>query len=127
LSNIPDDLRYTREHEWIRLEDGVGVLGITDYAQGELGDIIFVEMPDAGVRVASGDPFGTVEAVKTVEEFYSPVDCEVLEINDGLEAEPEKVNQDPYGEGWLLKIRVDDPQQLDELLDAAAYQKLIGE
>ena len=127
MSNIPDDLRYTREHEWIRLEDGVGVLGITDYAQGELGDIIFVEMPDAGVRVASGDPFGTVEAVKRVEEFYSPVDCEVLEINDGLEAEPEKVNQDPYGEGWLLKIRVDDPQQLDELLDAAAYQKLIGE
>ena len=127
MSHSPDDLRYTNDHEWIRLEDGIGVLGITDYAQGELGDIIFVELPEAGARFDVGQAFGTVEAVKTVEEFYSPLDCEILEVNEALENAPELVNQEPYGDGWLLKIRIEEPQQLDALLDSVAYQKLIGE
>ncbi len=127
MSVYPDDLRYTKEHEWIRVEDGVATLGITDYAQGELGDIIFVELPSPGDKLSRGGAFGTVEAVKTVEEMYSPLDGEVLEVNAELEATPELVNQEAYGGGWMIKLRLEDAGQLDELLDAAAYRELIGE
>ncbi len=127
MSVYPDDLRYTKEHEWIRVEDGVATLGITDYAQGELGDIIFVELPAPGDKLSRGGAFGTVEAVKTVEEMYSPLDGEVLEVNAELEATPELVNQEAYGGGWMIKLRIEDAGQLDELLDAAAYRELIGE
>lgn len=127
MSAYPDELRYTKEHEWLRLEDGVATLGITDYAQGELGDIIFVELPQPGDRLAVGQAFGTVEAVKTVEEIYSPVDGEVMETNAALEGAPELVNKEPYGGGWMVKIKLADAVQLDALMDSAAYRDLIGE
>ena len=127
MSVYPDDLRYTKEHEWIRVEDGVATLGITDYAQGELGDIIYVELPAVGDKLSAGAAFGTVEAVKTVEELYSPLDGEVLEVNPELEGAPELVNQEAYGGGWMIKLKIDDGGQLDGLLDAAAYRELIGE
>ncbi len=127
MSVYPDDLRYTKEHEWIRVEDGVATLGITDYAQGELGDIIFVELPRVGDKLVKGGAFGTVEAVKTVEEMYSPLSGEVLELNAELEATPELVNQEAYSGGWMIKMRIEDASQLDELLDAATYRAQIGE
>ncbi|MBC8367523.1 glycine cleavage system protein GcvH [bacterium] len=127
MSVYPDDLRYTKEHEWIRVEDGVATLGITDYAQGELGDIIFVELPRVGDKLVKGGAFGTVEAVKTVEEMYSPLSGEVLELNAELEATPELVNQEAYEGGWMVKLQIEDDSQLDELLDAASYRALIGE
>jgi glycine cleavage system H protein len=127
VSVFPEDLRYTKEHEWIRVEDGVATLGITDYAQGELGDIIYVELPQAGDTLTLGQAFGTVEAVKTVEEMYSPLDGEILEVNPDLEATPELVNQEAYTGGWMLKIRIANPSQIDALLESAAYRDQIGE
>ena len=127
MSVFPEDLRYTKEHEWIRVEDGVATLGITDYAQGELGDIIYVELPQAGDTLTLGQAFGTVEAVKTVEEMYSPLDGEILEVNPDLEATPELVNQEAYTGGWMLKIRIANPSQIDALLESAAYRDQIGE
>lgn len=127
MSVYPDDLRYTKEHEWIRVEDGIATLGITDYAQGELGDIIFVELPRVGDKLVKGGAFGTVEAVKTVEEMYSPLSGEVLELNAELEATPELVNTEAYSGGWMIKMQVEDASQLDELLDAASYRAQIGE
>ena len=124
--NIPENLKYTNEHEWIRVEGDVAYVGITDYAQSELGEIVFVEIETEGENIAAGNTFGSVEAVKTVSDLFMPVSGEVLEVNPALEAQPELVNSDPYGEGWMIKVSVDDPAELDRLLDAAAYAALIG-
>jgi glycine cleavage system H protein len=124
--NIPSNLRYTQEHEWIRVEGDVAYVGITDYAQSELGEIVFVDINTEGETVAQGDVFGSVEAVKTVSDLNMPVAGEVLEINEAINDQPELVNNDPYGEGWMIKISVADPAELDTLLDAAGYQAHIG-
>ena len=124
--NTPANLRYTSEHEWIRVEGNEAFVGITDYAQSELGEIVFVDVNTVGETVAQGDVFGSVEAVKTVSDLNMPVSGEVLEFNEALNDQPELVNNDPYGEGWMVKITVSDPAELDNLLDAASYEKLIG-
>jgi len=124
--NIPSDLRYTKEHEWIRVEGEVAYVGITDYAQSELGEIVFLDINTEGETVAQGDVFGSVEAVKTVSDLNMPVTGEVLEVNEAINDQPELVNNDPYGEGWMIKIQVVNPQELDTLLDATAYESLIG-
>ncbi|WP_103663810.1 glycine cleavage system protein GcvH [Gracilimonas amylolytica] len=125
--SIPADLKYTREHEWIKDNgDGTVTVGITDFAQGELGDIVFVELEPEGSEFSQDDTFGTVEAVKTVSDLYAPVDGEIAEINEALEDEPELVNDDPYGEGWMVKIKLSDPDQLDDLLTADEYEEVIA-
>lgn len=124
--NTPANLRYTSEHEWIRVEGNEAFVGITDYAQSELGEIVFVDVNTVGETVAQGDVFGSVEAVKTVSDLNMPVSGEVLEFNEALNDQPELVNNDPYGEGWMVKITVNDPAELNNLLDAAGYQRLIG-
>ncbi len=125
--NIPEDLRYTKEHEWIRVEGNVGIVGITDYAQSELGDIVYVDIDPALESVKQGEAFGTIEAVKTVADLYAPVSGKVLEIHEDINDEPEKINQDPYGEGWLIKIEISDPGELENLLTAEQYAELISE
>lgn len=124
--NFPSDIRYTAEHEWIRVEGEEAYVGITDYAQSELGEIVFVDVPTIGEEVAQGDVFGSIEAVKTVSDLNIPVTGEVLAINEELDAQPELVNNDPYGEGWIIKIAVKDIAELDNLMDAEAYQATIG-
>lgn len=126
MANIPTDLRYTREHEWIRIEGNEALVGITDYAQQELGEIVFVDVDTVGEMINQGDVFGTVEAVKTVSDLNMPVSGEVLELNEELNDHPELVNQDPYGKGWMIRISVKDAAELNNLLDAAGYQALIG-
>jgi glycine cleavage system H protein len=127
MANVPQDLRYTREHEYLKAAgDGVFSIGITDYAQGELGDIVFVELPSAGSRFEAGSTFGTIEAVKAVSDLYMPVSGEVVEVNGSLDANPAAINSDPYGEGWMIRLRADDPAEVDALLDAGAYQELTG-
>lgn len=123
--NIPANLRYTSEHEWIRVEEGEAYVGITDYAQSELGEIVFVDIDTVGETIAQGEVFGSVEAVKTVSDLNMPATGEVLEVNEALEAQPELVNNDPYGEGWMIKISVNDPSELDKLLDAAGYEAIL--
>ena len=125
--NIPPDLHYTKDHEWIRVEGEEAYVGVTDFAQGELGDIVYVEVETVGEEVTQGEVFGTVEAVKTVSDLFMPITGTVLELNEALESEPELVNDDPYEKGWMIKISISDTTQLDELLDAEAYQELIGE
>ena len=120
--NFPKEIRYTSEHEWIRVEGDVAYVGITDYAQSELGEIVFIDVPTESETVGQGEVFGSIEAVKTVSDLNMPVTGEVLEINGALDAQPELVNNDPYGEGWIIKIRVKDPAELDSLMDAAAYE-----
>jgi glycine cleavage system H protein len=120
--NFPIDLRYTSEHEWIRVEGDEAYVGITDYAQSELGEIVFVDVPTLGETVGQGEVFGSIEAVKTVSDLNMPVSGEVLEINGALDAQPELVNNDPYGEGWIIRIAVKDAAELDNLMDAKAYQ-----
>ena len=124
--NIPAELRYTKEHEWIRVEGDVAYVGITDYAQSELGEIVFVDINTDGETVNQNEVFGSVEAVKTVSDLNMPVTGEVLEVNETINDQPELVNNDPYGEGWMIKIQVADHAELDTLLDATAYQALIG-
>ncbi|MGW8314003.1 MAG: glycine cleavage system protein GcvH [Bacteroidales bacterium] len=124
--NVPDTLKYTREHEWIRVEGDEIVIGVTDFAQGELGDVVFIEIETAGETLSRGDTFGTIEAVKTVSDLYMPVDGEVLEVNPALEDTPEVVNSKPYDEGWMIRVRMSDAAQLDDLLDPEAYGQLIG-
>lgn len=124
--NTPTNLRYTREHEWIRVEGNEAFVGITDYAQSELGEIVFVDVNTVGETVAQNEVFGSVEAVKTVSDLNMPVTGEVLEFNEALNDQPELVNNDPYGEGWMVKITLSDPAELDTLLDAPAYEQLIG-
>jgi len=120
--NFPDNIRYTSEHEWIRVEGDEAFVGITDYAQSELGEIVFVDVPTLGEEVAQGEVFGSIEAVKTVSDLNMPVSGKVLEINGALDAQPELVNNDPYGEGWIIRISVKDAAELDNLMDAKAYE-----
>lgn len=124
--NIPKDLRYSKEHEWIRIEGEIAYIGITDFAQGELGDIIYVDIETVGETLSAQQVFGTVEAVKTVSDLYMPIDAEILEVNELLSSNPELVNKDPYGEGWMIKVRMSDAVEIEQLLDAAAYAALIG-
>lgn len=124
--NIPSDLRYTKDHEWIRVDGEVAYVGITDYAQSELGEIVFVDITTQGETIGQDETFGSIEAVKTVSDLNMPVAGEVLEVNDAINDQPELVNNDPYGEGWMIKIRISDPAELDTLLNAAGYQALIG-
>ena len=124
--NIPNDLRYTKEHEWVRLEGDVATIGITDYAQGELGDIVFIEVDTIDEAVAVDEVFGTIEAVKTVSDMFAPVAGEVIEFNEALEDAPESVNSDPYGEGWIIKMRVANPDDIAALLSHEGYAELIG-
>lgn len=126
MSSIPSDLKYTKDHEWIRIaDDGTAVVGITDYAQESLGDITFVELPGEGDTFQSGDVFGVVESVKAASDLFLPVDGEILESNTALDEAPETLNSDPYGEGWIIKIRVEQTDQLEGLLDAEGYQQLV--
>ena len=120
--NFPIDIRYTSEHEWIRVEGDEAYVGITDYAQSELGEIVFIDVPTLGETVGQGEVFGSIEAVKTVSDLNMPVTGEVLEVNGALDAQPELVNNDPYGEGWIIRIAVKDAAELDNLMDAKAYQ-----
>lgn len=124
--NIPADLKYTKDHEWVRVEGDVATIGITDFAQGELGDIVYVEIETVGEELDAEEIFGSVEAVKTVSDLFMPVSGEVLEFNEALESAPESVNSDPYGKGWMVKVKMSNPSEIDGLLDAAAYQDLVG-
>lgn len=128
MSNIPEELRYTTDHEWVHFDPdaGLATVGITDYAQGELGDVVFLELPTAGDPVEAGAACGTIEAVKTVAEMFAPLDGEIAEVNGALEDQPEVVNRDPYGQGWMIRIRVSDPGQVAGLMDAAAYRSHTG-
>jgi len=128
VADIPADLRYTEEHEYIRTTDDPDVveIGITDFAQGELGDIVYIELPAVGATFAANDVFGTVEAVKAVSELFSPLSGEVVEVNERLDGEPALINTEPYGEGWMIRMRVDSRDDLDSLLDAKAYRDQIG-
>ncbi len=123
--NFPVDIRYTSEHEWIRVEGDEAFVGITDYAQSELGEIVFIDVPTLGETVGQGEVFGSIEAVKTVSDLNMPVTGEVLEINGALDAQPELVNNDPYGEGWIIRIAVKDTAELESLMDAKAYQAIL--
>lgn len=123
---IPDNLKYTKDHEWIRVEGNTVFVGITDFAQGELGDIVFIEIETVGENLAKEEVFGTVEAVKTVSDLFMPISGEVLEVNQNLESNPEVVNKDPYGDGWIVKISVQDTAELDDLLSAEQYKEVIG-
>jgi len=122
--SLPEDLKYTKSHEWVRLEDGTATVGITEHAQDELGDVVFVELPEAGTTFEAGDSFGAVESVKAVSDLYAPVGGEVVEVNEALDDAPEKINEDPYGEGWILKLRTSGEA---DLLSAADYQKVLDE
>jgi len=124
--NIPQDLKYSKDHEWVKVEGDTVTIGITDFAQGELGDIVYVDVDTEGETLNAEEVFGTVEAVKTVSDLFMPVGGEVLELNSILESEPEKINSDPYGDGWIIKVKISDASELDNLLDAAAYQELVG-
>lgn len=124
--NIPANLKYTKEHEWIRIEGDIAYVGITDYAQSELGEIIYVEVETVGEKLAQNEVFGTVEAVKTVSELFMPVDGEILELNGALVDAPELVNNDPYNDGWMIKIAISDPSQVENLLSADEYAALVG-
>ena len=123
--SYPEENRYTNEHEWVRLDKDTAIIGITDYAQKELGDIVFVELPEVGKQLRQGDPLGTVESVKAVSDVYSPVSGEVIEVNSRLQAEPELINRDPHGEGWIVKVKVTDPAELEKLMTAAQYEEFI--
>jgi glycine cleavage system H protein len=128
MPNVPQDLQYTREHEYVKRteEENVVVIGITDYAQGELGDVVFVELPQPGSSFGTMDVFGTIEAVKAVSELFSPLAGQVVGVNEALDADPALVNSDPYGEGWMIRMRVADPSELDALMSAEEYEQHIG-
>jgi glycine cleavage system H protein len=128
VANVPDDLRYTADHEYVKstADAGVVVIGVTDYAQGELGDVVFVNLPKVGDRFGAHQPFGTIEAVKAVSDLYCPVAGEVVAVNQGLDADPASVNRAPYEDGWMIRLKADDPAALDALLTAAAYRAQIG-
>lgn len=124
--NVPQNLKYTKDHEWVLVEGDIATVGITDFAQGELGDIVYVEIETEGESLDQEEVFGSVEAVKTVSDLFMPLSGEIIEFNSGLESNPEAVNTDPYGEGWMIKVKISNPSELDGLLDAAAYSSLIG-
>ncbi|HNW97190.1 MAG TPA: glycine cleavage system protein GcvH [Bacteroidales bacterium] len=121
---IPENLKYTKDHEWLRVEGGEGYVGITDFAQGELGDVVYVEVETVGETIEKEEAFGTIEAVKTVSDIFMPVSGEVLEFNPALETSPELINKDPYGEGWIIKVKLSKPEEINELLTAERYQEL---
>ena len=123
---VPDDRKYTQEHEWVQIEGDIGTVGVTDFAANELGEVVFVELPETGSEFSQGDTIGTIESVKAVADLFLPVSGEVIEINDAVIDGPELVNKDPLDDGWLFRVRLSDPGELDELLDAAAYNALIG-
>lgn len=124
---VPSELKYSKEHEWVKVDSDVVTIGITDFAQSELGDIVFVELPEEGDELTSGDSFGSVESVKTVSELYAPLSGKVVEVNDELEDSPEYVNESSYDKAWMVKVELTDKSQLDDLLDADAYSEMIGE
>ena len=124
--NIPEELRYTEEHEWVKLDGNVATVGITDFAQSELGDIVYLEIDTLDTEINSNDVFGTVEAVKTVSDLFMPVNGKVIEVNSSLEDNPEVVNDDPYGDGWIIKIEVSNPSDIDTLMSSEEYKNLIG-
>ncbi len=122
----PENIKYTNDHEWIRVEGNIGTIGITHHAQGELGDIVYIDITDETATVSVGDSFGTIEAVKTVADLYSPVSGKIVEVNTGINSAPETVNSDPYGDGWIVKIELANPSEVDSLMDVNAYKQLIG-
>jgi glycine cleavage system H protein len=124
--NFPADLKYTKDHEWVRIEGDVATIGITDFAQGELGDIVFVDISSQGDTLAAHEVFGTVEAVKTVSDLYMPVSGEVIEVNANMDASPESVNSDPYGDGWMVKVKMSNPSEVDGLMSHADYVAMVG-
>ncbi len=124
--NLPENLKYTKDHEWIKIEDGIATVGITEFAQGELGDIVYVDVESVDETIDQNEVFGSVEAVKTVSDLFMPLSGEVIAFNEDLEDTPEKVNSDPYGDGWIIKIKISDNSQIDDLIDAAAYKEVIG-
>jgi glycine cleavage system H protein len=124
---IPENLKYTNDHEWVRVEGNIGILGVTDYAQGELGDVVFLDIDPDIKEISKGNSLGTIEAVKTVSDIFAPFSGKVIEINKKLSDSPELVNSDPYGEGWMIKAEISDPSELSDLLDANAYKSLIGQ
>ena len=124
--NIPNELKYTKEHEWVKIDGDIATVGITEFAQKELGDIVYVEIETVDETLNKDDVFGTVEAVKTVSDLFLPLTGEIIEFNELLESEPEKVNKDPYGDGWMIKIKLNNPQEIEELLSSEDYQSLIG-
>ena len=126
MSTYPEEFRYTKEHEWVKVEGDSGVVGITDHAQKELGDIVYVDLPKPGAKVEKGKSLGSVESVKAVSDIYSPVSGEVVAINDSLTTAPEKLNEDPHGAAWLIKVRLSAPDEIKQLLSASDYQKYIG-
>jgi glycine cleavage system H protein len=125
MSNIPTDLKYAKSHEWVKLDGDVATIGITDFAQSELGDVVYVELPEVGRTLQSGEIFGSVESVKTVSDIYAPISGEVIEVNGALGAQSELVNSDPYGKGYMLKLRISESSSTEDLLDAAGYQSAI--
>lgn len=124
--NFPKDLKYTSDHEWVKVNGDEAIVGITDFAQNELGDIVYVEIETVGQTLHQGDVFGTVEAVKTVSDLFMPLSGEVLEVNTKLESDPEVVNSDPYGDGWMIKIKISNPEEISSILDAAAYEETVS-
>ena len=124
--NIPNELKYTKDHEWVKIDGDVATVGITDFAQSELGDIVYVEVETEGEELAKDEVFGSVEAVKTVSDLFLPLSGEIIEFNEGLEYEPENVNTDPYTEGWIIKIKISNQEEIEDLLDAEAYKELIA-
>jgi glycine cleavage system H protein len=125
--DIPKELRYSEEHEWAAVDENIATIGITDYAQEQLGDIVYIELPETGTEVTKGDKFGVVESVKAVSDIYSPVTGTVVAINTGLPNTPETVNEEPYGDGWMIRVEMSDPEELDDLMTAAEYEKFIEE
>jgi glycine cleavage system H protein len=125
--NIPENLKYTKDHEWAKIEGDIAIVGITDFAQKELGDIVFVEIETVGETLDKEETFGTVEAVKTVSDLFMPLSGEIIEKNEGIDSAPEAINKDPYGDGWMIKVKFSNPSEIDELLDASSYKKLIEE
>jgi glycine cleavage system H protein len=124
---FPEDLKFSKEHEWVLVEAGVATVGITDYAQDQLGDIVFVELPAVGDKVSKEDAFGVVESVKAVSDIYAPVSGKVVEVNDDLPENPEMLNEDPYGDGWIIKIEMSDPEEVQDLMTAAEYEEYVAE
>ena len=124
--SVPENLKYTEEHEWVAVEDDVATVGITDYAQSELGDIVFIELPSVGDSITKGDSFGTIEAVKAVSDLFAPLSGEVIEVNEDLADTPEQINESPYEDGWMIRVRIDDESELDTLLSADVYNDIIG-
>ena len=124
--NIPDNLKFTKDHEWVKVDGKTGTVGVTDYAQGELGDVIYIDIPSHDAEVKQGDSFGTIEAVKTVSDIFAPVSGKIVEVNTSINDNPASVNKDPYGDGWIVKIELSDPNELNNLLTAKAYKELVG-